>query len=403
MIGDLIIDHFIWGSVSRISPEAPVPVVNVTRENLLLGGAANVLHNIYALGGKGEMCGVVGQDIMGDHLLELLQALGSPTAGIVRSQDRPTTKKTRIIAQHQQVVRFDREKTGPFPAGVRRSSIRLSGKEPATFQAVVISDYDKGMISERTDGRAACRSCRVANEHPGDRRSQTPAAGTLRRGHDHDPQPARGRDDGRDHHHQRRGTLRGGRADLAEAGLQRPADHPGRGGHGPVREGSRAAADPDHGPGGLRRHRCRRYGGRDPGPGAGRRPRFHRGGRPGQPRRRHRGGQTGHGHGHPRPRSRENLHEQDPQHDRLRPGRTESATAEPGRWKSVRSITGSAISRSGCPASIAALEEPIKKEIAAAYSRGHVEVAVNCSGGEEGEYRLRSRSAPGPPVLPLPA
>jgi len=147
VIGDLIIDHFIWGSVTRISPEAPVPVVNVTRENLLLGGAANVLHNIHALGGKAEICGVVGQDIMGNHLLELLQQLGSPAAGAVRSGDRPTTKKTRIIAQHQQVVRFDREKIGPFPEEVQDALFTYLDKNLATFQAVIVSDYNKGMIS----------------------------------------------------------------------------------------------------------------------------------------------------------------------------------------------------------------------------------------------------------------
>jgi D-beta-D-heptose 7-phosphate kinase/D-beta-D-heptose 1-phosphate adenosyltransferase len=147
VIGDLIIDHFIWGSVNRISPEAPVPVVNVTRENLLLGGAANVLNNIYALGGKGEMCGVIGQDTMGDHLLELLKNLDSPTEGIVKSADRPTTKKTRVIAQHQQVVRFDREKSGPLPPEVLAEIFDYLNIHLASFQAVIVSDYHKGMIS----------------------------------------------------------------------------------------------------------------------------------------------------------------------------------------------------------------------------------------------------------------
>lgn len=146
VIGDLIIDHFIWGSVNRISPEAPVPVVNVTRENLLLGGAANVLNNIYALGGRGAMCGVIGQDIMGNHLLELLQGLNSATDGIIKSPDRPTTKKTRVIAQHQQVVRFDREKSGPLPPEVLEKIFAYLEKNLASFQAVVISDYNKGMI-----------------------------------------------------------------------------------------------------------------------------------------------------------------------------------------------------------------------------------------------------------------
>ncbi len=147
VIGDLIVDHFIWGSVTRISPEAPVPVVNVTRENLLLGGAANVLNNIYALGGRGALCGVIGQDIMGSHLLELMGNLDSATGGIVRSADRPTTKKTRIIAQHQQVVRFDREKTGSFPGEVQKQLFGYLEQSLPSFQAVVVSDYSKGMIS----------------------------------------------------------------------------------------------------------------------------------------------------------------------------------------------------------------------------------------------------------------
>jgi len=147
VIGDIIIDHFIWGSVTRISPEAPVPVVNVTRENLLLGGAANVLNNIYTLGGKGSLCGIIGTDIMGNHLLELVENLPSPTSGIIRSGDRPTTKKTRIIAQHQQVVRFDREKTAPMTEETLSSLLDYLDDNISSFQAVIISDYNKGIIN----------------------------------------------------------------------------------------------------------------------------------------------------------------------------------------------------------------------------------------------------------------
>lgn len=147
VIGDIIIDHFIWGSVNRISPEAPVPVVNVTGENLLLGGAANVLNNIYALGGKATICGLIGQDIMGDHLVGLLENLGSPTNGLIRTTDRPTTKKTRIIAQHQQVVRFDREKIGDLPSQHLDDLLGFIDRNISSFNAVIISDYNKGMIS----------------------------------------------------------------------------------------------------------------------------------------------------------------------------------------------------------------------------------------------------------------
>jgi rfaE bifunctional protein kinase chain/domain len=110
VIGDVIIDQFIWGTVNRISPEAPVPVVNVNREEFLLGGSANVLKNIYSLGGQGALCGVIGSDSMGEQLGDLIKALPSSMDGLVTGE-RPTTVKTRVVAQGQQVVRFDREKT----------------------------------------------------------------------------------------------------------------------------------------------------------------------------------------------------------------------------------------------------------------------------------------------------
>jgi D-glycero-beta-D-manno-heptose-7-phosphate kinase len=148
VIGDVIIDHFIWGSVSRISPEAPVPVVNVTHENLLLGGAANVLNNLYALGSIACLSGVIGTDPIGDKLLELLEKLPSPTEGIIRIPDRPTMKKTRIVAQGQQVVRFDREIPGEFTAKIIAKLIKFISENINNYQAIIISDYSKGMISQ---------------------------------------------------------------------------------------------------------------------------------------------------------------------------------------------------------------------------------------------------------------
>ena len=147
VIGDLIIDHFIWGTVSRISPEAPVPVVNVTNESMLLGGSANVLHNIFKLGAKAAICGVIGTDPMGDRLLELISELPSPTNGIARTKDRPTTKKTRIIAQHQQVVRFDREKSGEIDQICIEAIKKFIGSQLANYDAVIVSDYAKGVIN----------------------------------------------------------------------------------------------------------------------------------------------------------------------------------------------------------------------------------------------------------------
>ncbi len=148
VIGDIIIDHFIWGSVNRISPEAPVPVVNVTHESLLLGGSANVLHNIYALGGQATICGVIGDDAMGVHLLKLLEELPSSTAGVITVTDRPTTKKTRVIAQHQQVVRFDREKTSNLNEDQLAAVKRFLSDHLHEFAVVIVSDYAKGMITE---------------------------------------------------------------------------------------------------------------------------------------------------------------------------------------------------------------------------------------------------------------
>ena len=148
MIGDIIIDHFLWGTASRISPEAPVPVVNVQREDLLLGGSANVLRNIVSLGGIGALCGIIGDDLMGEKVVELVEALGASSEGLVVGQ-RPTTVKTRVVAQGQQIVRFDREQTG-VPA--KQSFDALLGYLEShlhAFDAVIVSDYAKGVINEQ--------------------------------------------------------------------------------------------------------------------------------------------------------------------------------------------------------------------------------------------------------------
>lgn len=148
VIGDIIVDHFLWGTVSRISPEAPVPVVNVQREDLLLGGGANVLRNIVSLGGQAALCGLIGADPMGRKVVDLVTDLGASTEGLVVGQ-RPTTVKTRVVAQGQQVVRFDREQTG-IPA--KPSFDALLGyleQHVHTFDAIVVSDYAKGMIHEQ--------------------------------------------------------------------------------------------------------------------------------------------------------------------------------------------------------------------------------------------------------------
>lgn len=147
VLGDIIIDHFIWGRVRRISPEAPVPVVEVGRENLLLGGAANVLHNIHSLGGRGYLCGVAGADPMADRLSDLLNDLGVSRDGVIRDSSRPTMVKTRIIAHNQQVVRFDREKTDPIDGAVQQAICEYLDRMVPDVDAIVISDYAKGLIT----------------------------------------------------------------------------------------------------------------------------------------------------------------------------------------------------------------------------------------------------------------
>src|SRR5437879_8423186 len=124
IIGDLMLDEFIWGKVRRISPEAPVPVVEVTNETYRLGGSGNVAANIHALDGTPVSIGVIGRDFAGDRILTLMQQSEIETSGLIRN-DRPTTLKTRIIAHNQQVVRADRESRQP----ASRSEERRVGKE----------------------------------------------------------------------------------------------------------------------------------------------------------------------------------------------------------------------------------------------------------------------------------
>ena len=148
VVGDMMVDHFIWGKVSRISPEAPVPVVEVHSDNLLLGGCANVLNNIYSLGGNVYGSGVVGADEMGKRLLDEFHKRDISTEGIVVESDRPTTMKTRIIAHSQQVVRFDRESRQPVqPKSIERM-IEYIKTVRTDVRAIVISDYNKGVITK---------------------------------------------------------------------------------------------------------------------------------------------------------------------------------------------------------------------------------------------------------------
>lgn len=150
VVGDVILDQFIYGVVERISPEAPVPVVEVLDEDVFrLGGAANVVHNLRALGAEADLVGLVGTDAAGKRIRDEIAALGVPEEGLVDVAGRPTAVKTRVIAQHQQVVRFDREGRAPLPTEARAQiEERLRGLLPEVG-AVVVSDYGKGLVSRR--------------------------------------------------------------------------------------------------------------------------------------------------------------------------------------------------------------------------------------------------------------
>lgn len=147
VVGDLMLDQFIWGRVDRISPEAPVPVVQVTRETFHLGGAANVVHNIQALGGQAMACGTIGRDPGGRRLLSELKRIGAGTAGVMASRSAITVRKTRIIAHNQQVVRFDREQR-EHPGRAAGAIRRYLERHLWDFDAVVLSDYGKGVITQ---------------------------------------------------------------------------------------------------------------------------------------------------------------------------------------------------------------------------------------------------------------
>ncbi len=147
VIGDIILDEYVWGDVSRISPEAPVPVVEVKRDTRMLGGAANVIHNIATLGARPTLCGVVGQDLTGKVIINELKNMGLTSDGIVLEQGRPTSIKTRVVARNQQVVRFDREtRTDIRPESIE-NLLTFIGENLDRLDAIVLADYGKGVIS----------------------------------------------------------------------------------------------------------------------------------------------------------------------------------------------------------------------------------------------------------------
>lgn len=148
--GDLMVDEYVWGHVTRVSPEAPVPVVDAESHTFVPGGAANVAHNLRALGATVFVAGAIGDDATGRRLRDELSTLGIDTSALIVADDRPTTQKTRIVAGSQQVVRVDREKRTPLPTPTAGRLVDVvSGLLPGC-NALLFSDYDKGVLGRDT-------------------------------------------------------------------------------------------------------------------------------------------------------------------------------------------------------------------------------------------------------------
>jgi rfaE bifunctional protein kinase chain/domain len=169
VLGDLMLDKYIWGSVQRISPEAPVPVVETEKEQARLGGAANVAKNIQALGGQPILLGVVGKDSGGASLRELVRENNFEESGIVVDPARPTTVKTRIIAHEQHVARIDHESKAEISTEIEDRILRIVESQIKKLDAIIIEDYNKGMITRRLISRVialANRSQTIVNIDP---------------------------------------------------------------------------------------------------------------------------------------------------------------------------------------------------------------------------------------------
>ena len=147
VIGDLMLDEYLWGRAERISPEAPVQVVEVIREDLRLGGAGNVVHNLTALGARVSICSVIGADENGALLRGTFQAKGVDLAGLFEDPERRTSKKTRVIAANQQIVRIDRETRSPIAPSCQDAILAYLEANCASFDVIVVSDYLKGVLT----------------------------------------------------------------------------------------------------------------------------------------------------------------------------------------------------------------------------------------------------------------
>ncbi len=166
VVGDVMIDEWIWGDVTRISPEAPVPVVAVRDHSFTLGGAGNVANNLRALGARVAFVGCVGDDAEGARLRAMFDDLGVDARGLITVADRPTTRKTRVVAHNQQVVRADWESTAPLRDDDRGRVVERVRKAMSDADAVVLSDYAKGLFHREVVEAALAAKIVVADPKP---------------------------------------------------------------------------------------------------------------------------------------------------------------------------------------------------------------------------------------------
>jgi D-beta-D-heptose 7-phosphate kinase/D-beta-D-heptose 1-phosphate adenosyltransferase len=161
VIGDLMIDEYLWGSVERISPEAPVPVVCVQKESHTLGGAGNVIHNLVAMGATVMAIGTAGTGKAGQMIFEKLESLGIETDGIISEPQRPTTRKTRVIASNQQMLRIDREIKRNINGDTLERLVKIIEDKISRVNLVILSDYDKGLVTREL----VAKTVKLAKKH----------------------------------------------------------------------------------------------------------------------------------------------------------------------------------------------------------------------------------------------
>ena len=147
VIGDLMIDHYLWGSCERISPEAPVQVVDISKETTVLGGAGNVINNLKALGAKVSVSSVIGDDSNGLELAQMLNEINVDSKNLIIQNDRKTSKKSRIIAVSQQILRYDRESKNEITKDSVEKILNSISKNISSYDAIILSDYGKGVLT----------------------------------------------------------------------------------------------------------------------------------------------------------------------------------------------------------------------------------------------------------------